>query len=271
MNAKRRTALRFGIFLMCLSALPCVADEIQFQNQKGLQTGVVVREDDQSVTIRFPKKAIKSITRTQAESSTPLSDKVIWEEGGDYLILKIPRQSIQIVPEETQAGTPPVKQEPARPGVSPQRQERPQAAEQPEQIGKAEAMQGPGSQTKMILHQELLQEEMGSVEGVIMWRGKPLRNAKVKIRLESYTGSSFAALKAMFAAGKENSSQDEIVLGTQTDSQGRYVFHKAPPGYYRLYWLPDKDTGWVRRLREKPDFEITSGKLTIANVPEKKK
>jgi hypothetical protein len=56
-----------------------------------------------------------------------------------------------------------------------------------------------------------------------------------------------------------------------TDSEGRYAFHKAPPGDYRLYRLPDMNTGWVRRLRDKPDFEVTSGNLTIAKVLEKKK
>ena len=68
---------------------------------------------------------------------------------------------------------------------------------------------------------------------------------------------------------KESYETDQgISLNTQTDDKGRYAFEKVPPGTYRLYWWPDFKTGWVHRLREKPDFEVLSGKLTILNIPE---
>jgi hypothetical protein len=35
--------------------------------------------------------------------------------------------------------------------------------------------------------------------------------------------------------------------------------------------MPDPQTGWVRRLRENPDFEIISGNVIVQNIPEKKK
>lgn len=35
--------------------------------------------------------------------------------------------------------------------------------------------------------------------------------------------------------------------------------------------MTDAKTGWVHRMREKPDFEVIAGKLTIINIPEKKK
>jgi len=271
MTAKRRTGLAFAIFLTCLFSFPCFADEIMFQNQKGPQTGVIVGEDDQSVTIRFPKEAIKSVTRSGAEHTTPLSSKVIWEEGKDYLILKIPRQSIRVVPQETRAGTLPMKREATAPSLSQGNEKAVRSEEAPEKIGKAETGYVSGSPVNKSTHQELLKEEMGSVEGVIMWQGKPLKNRKVKILLERYTGFSLAALKKWFETDKEKSPGDEIVLETQTDSQGRYVFREAPPGYYRLYWMPDINTGWIRRLQEKPDIEVISGNRTVENVPEKKK
>jgi hypothetical protein len=271
MTAKRRTGLAVAIFLTCLSSFPCFADEIMFQNQTGPQTGVVVGEDDQSVTIRFPKEAIKSVTRSGEEHTTPLSNKVIWEEGKDYLILKIPRHSIRVLPQKTRAGTPSIKQESASTDLS-QKYEKTVRSEEPsEKIGKAETGLISGSPANKSAHQELLQEEMGGVEGEIMWRGKPLQNRKVKIVLESYTGFSLAALKKWFADEKEKSSPDGIALETQTDSKGRYVFQKAPPGYYRLYWMPDINTGWIRRLREKPDIEVIPGNVTVENVPEKQK
>ena len=271
MTAKRRTGLAVAIFLTCLFSFPCFADEILFQNQKGSQAGVVVGEDDQSVTIRFPREAIKSVTRSGDEHTTPLSSKVIWEEGEDYLILKIPRHSIRVVPQETRAGALPMEQKATAPSLSQGNEKAVRSEEPPEKIGKAETGHISGSQANMDAHQKLLQEEMGSVEGVIMWQEKPLKNRKVKIVLERYTGFSVAALKKWFAADKEKSSPDEIVLETQTDSQGRYVFREAPPGYYRLYWMPDINTGWIRRLQEKPDIEVISGNQTVENVPEKKK
>jgi hypothetical protein len=259
------------IFLTCLFSFPCFADEILFRNQGGLQTGVVVGEDDQSVTIRFPKDAIKSITRSGEETSTPLSGKVIWEEGKDYLILKIPRRSIHVVPEETQVEAPPMKQQTAPSAPSKSNEKAFRVEGPPEKIESAGTVQISGSPTKMNTQQKLLQEEMGRVEGVIKWHGEPLQNSKVKIVLETYTGFSLSALKEFFVTDKEKSPQDEIVLESTTDSEGHYVFNQAPPGYYRLYWMPDANTGWVRRLREKPDVEVVTGKLTVADVPEKKK
>jgi hypothetical protein len=271
MTAKRRTGFVCVIILGLLFSSPCFADEILFQNQKGSQTGVIVGEDDQSVTIRFPKEAIKSIKRSGDEHAAPFSGKVIWEEGKEYLILKIPRRSIRVVPQKARAEIPPMKQEAASTGFSQKSEKTTRPEEASEKIGKAET--GPVSDfpAKMNAQQELLKEEMGSVEGVILWQGKPLKNRKVKIVLERYTGFSVAALKHWFAAGKEKSYRHEIVLKTQTDSRGRYVFHEAPPGYYRLYWMPDAKTGWIRRLREKPDIEVTTGNLTVENVPEKRK
>ena len=264
MTVKRRIGLVFLITLFCLFTLPCLADEIQFQSLKDSQTGVVVGEDNQSITIRFPKSAIKSVKKTVDESSTALSGQVIWEEGKDYLILKIPRKSIRIVPQKTQALAPSI-------GLSQKDEKTPLSEGPPEGLGKTGTEHASGFPAKMNAHQELLKEEMGSVEGVIKWQNEPLKNRKVKIVLERYTGFSPAALEKWYSDDKEKSLKNGIVLETQTDSNGRYIFHEAPPGYYRLYWMPDAKTGWIRRLREKPDIEVTTGNLTVENVPEKKK
>jgi hypothetical protein len=117
----------------------------------------------------------------------------------------------------------------------------------------------------------MLQEEMGSVQGTIVWQGKPLNNSKVRISLETYTGFSIAALQRMLGLENDKSTGQEVNFETQTDAQGRYCFSKVPPGYYRLYWQPDAQTGWVHRLRENPDFEINSGKITTQDIPGRKK
>jgi hypothetical protein len=273
MIAKRQRGLGVPtlLFLLWLS-YPCLADEILFQDQRGPQTGTVVKEDAQSVTIRFSRDSIKSITRSREGSSTVFPGKVVWEERDDYVILKIPRQAIEIESPETPVRTssdkldsPPTSAVPAKETLGPPEQ----GSTAPAQVTVTQAPESPKTATA---HQKLLEEEMGRVEGVIAWQGRPLENGKVKIVLESYTGFSIAALKKMVAGGKgQQAAEEGVSFETETDSQGRYSFSQVPPGYYRLYWVPDPQTGWVRRLRENPDFEVTPGNLTIQVIPEKKK
>ena len=172
MIVKRRTGLVLVIVLSFLFALPCIADEIRFQNQKGTQTGVIVGEDNQSMTIRFPKSAIKSVKRTIDESSTALSGQVIWEEGKDYLILKIPRRSIRMVPQKAYAPTRSMKPESASPDVSRKNEKTVLSEMPPESTEKVKTAHRSGSPEIMNAQQELMKEEMGSVEGVILWRRK---------------------------------------------------------------------------------------------------
>lgn len=260
----------FAVSLSCLFSFSCLADEIQFQNQQGIQHGVVVGQDEQSVVIRFPREAIKSISRDENESPEPSSDKVIWEMGKDYLTLKIPRGNIQFNPQgpskvATAAGT-----ESLSPGLSQISEKGTVEEEQkPRGLEKAEVKDTHAFQKDMNVQQRMLQEEMGRVEGVIMWKGNPLQNSQVKIILERYTGFSEAALKK-FEVDEGSSSENEIVLKTTTDSKGHYGFNEAPPGYYRLYWKPDEITGFVHRLREDPDLEVISGNLTTLDIPGKK-
>jgi hypothetical protein len=270
MMTTTRTGVVVLVLLACLISYPCLADEILFQDQKGPQTGTVVNEDAQSVTIRFSRDSIKSITKSEEGSPAALPGKVVWEERGDYLILKIPRQAIQIESPETPVRASSIKVEPPPTSAVPAKGTPGPPEKGSTGAGQVTATQAPESSKSVTVHQELLQEEMGRVEGVIAWEGKPLKNAKVKIVLENYTGFSIAAVKNMFAGDKRQSPEQAVTFETETDSEGRYSFSQVPPGYYRLYWVPDPQTGWVRRLREKPDFEVTPGKLTIQDIPEKK-
>ncbi len=154
--------------------------------------------------------------------------------------------------------------EPKQTGLSPIPLPRPEIMQEESKGTGSSSPTPPKSAKKGDLHEQLLQEELGSVQGVILWQGKPLVNGKVKIELENYTGVSLASVKKMLSRDdKESYETDQgISLNTQTDAKGRYVFEKVPPGTYRLYWWPDFKTGWVHRLREKPDFEVITGKLT---------
>lgn len=247
----------------------CWADEIRFMNQKATQTGTVVREDQETVTIRFPRATIKSIRKEEARSSGTAQGKVVWEEGEEYIILKIPRREIEVVParslpieegkEKTTAGS-----LPQRTGTEPPSKSLRTVHEAPTGEARAPAK-------RETVSRQLMEEEMGSVEGTITWQGKPIKGGRVKIVMETYAGSSPAALKEMFLSGKDRSSEKVIDLETETDETGHYAFPDVPPGQYRLYWMVPPQEGWVHRLQEKPDFEVTPGKVSVCDVPKKGK
>ncbi len=136
-------------------------------------------------------------------------------------------------------------------------------------IDKVEAPVLPLSPSDEPVADRILREEMGNVEGTILWQGKPLVHTDVKIELTRYTGFSLGSLKKVFVRNREKSSGQGMALLTRTDSEGRYFFEAVPPGEYLLYWRPDPETGWVHRMRERYDFEVVAGELTVQNIPEK--
>lgn len=260
-----------SLLLWVWFSYPCLADEILFQDQKAPQIGTVVNEDEQSVTIRFPRDSIKSIRKNGEETSPALPAKVIWEDRGDYFVLKIPRQAMQIESSHIPASASSSKPGLAASGAAPAQDKPVPSAKTLSAAAPAKVSQVAEASTNDTTHQKILQEEMGGVQGIIVWQGKPMDNGKVRIELESYTGFSIAAVKRMLGMGEEEAAAQEVSFETQTDSQGRYLFSRVPPGYYRLYWLPDPQTGWIHRLREKPDFEVIPGNVTVQNIPGKKK
>lgn len=244
MDTMRLVGTMYLIVLMTvLPVSPCLADEIIFKDQGGIQTGTVLDEDQDTVTIRFPRQRIQSIVREQTGVSSSERTHDPESTSSKQLMLEEKFQRLQ---------------------------ERIELLER--KVGEDNKFRDLPAQAypvKAAAHNQLLQEEMGSVEGVILWKGEPLENRDVMIVLENYTGFSWASVKTVFSGGEGNSSDQKITLSTRTDSQGRYVFEKIPPGQYRLYWMPDKETGWIHRMREKPDFEVIAGKLSIQNIPEK--
>ncbi|MEF9437246.1 MAG: hypothetical protein L0922_00295 [Candidatus Mariimomonas ferrooxydans] len=224
---------------------PGYAEEIIFKDEKGVQTGTVLEEDEKTVTIRFPRKSIKSIVRGQEEAAAVEKNRYLKSVSPVNTQLQERLEQLQKRIERLEKNL----QEDKKAGVLPT---------------------SPGPSKNVAAYKQILQEEMGQIEGIILWKKKPLVNGSVKTVLEKYTGFSMASLKKMFSGDTEKSS-DQIVFETKTDLQGRYIFEKVPPGLYRLYWIPDNETGWVHRIREKPDFEVIAGKLTIQNIPGGKK
>ena len=237
------------------------ADEALFKD-KGVQAGSLTEEYKKTGINRFPTDSNQSVVKKQ-------QGVLLAQKSDTQLILEKLEQLEQRIErlEKKQA-------EPKQTGLSPTVLPRPEVKEVKKEEGKgigSSSPSSPKSAQKGDLHEQLLREELGSVEGVILWQGKPLVNGKVRIELETYTGVSLASVKKMLASDEKESYETDqgISLNTQTDAKGQYAFEKVPPGTYRLYWWPDFKTGWVHRLREKPDFEVKTGKLTVQNIPEK--
>ncbi|MDP2658973.1 MAG: hypothetical protein Q8O78_11240, partial [Candidatus Deferrimicrobium sp.] len=122
---------------------------------------------------------------------------------------------------------------------------------------------------KESLSEQLVEGEMGGVEGVIRWKGKPLVHSDVMVVLMRYTGISLASLKKAHSGSGEKDRG--IFFETTTDALGRYRFEKMPPGEYLFYWKPDVETGWVRRMNDKSDVEVLPGKMMVLNIPAERK
>jgi hypothetical protein len=232
------------------------ANEV-LSKDKGVQASTVMNEDKQTVTDRFTTDSNRSVVRSQP-------GVLLAQKSDTQLILeKLERLEQRIERLEKR------QEEPKQSGISPRVPLLPEGKQEgTKEIGSASL---PEPSKKSTVHEQLLLEELGRVQGLILWQGKPLANGKVRIELEKYTGVSWASVKKMFSGNEKESYESDqgVSLSTQTDSKGLYAFEKVPPGTYRLYWWPDFKTGWVHRLREKPDFEVVSGKLTIQNIPER--
>lgn len=229
-----------GVFLISAGSVlgTSLADEIRFKDAGAMQAGTVLEEDDRAVTIRFPRESITSIVRKQGNHSGP-------EKPG-------------------------FAASPESPGNSRNLEERVKELERKlDLLDDSVKHSGNAISKKELLSEQLVEAETGGVEGVIRWKGKPLAHSDVMVVMMRYTGISLASLRKM-RTGSGDTDQ-EFTFRTTTDAFGRYRFGKVPPGEYLLYWRPDAETGWVRRMNDKSDFEVLPGKMTVLNIPAERK
>jgi hypothetical protein len=252
-NTRQRIGrLGLGTILVGLLLSSGFAEVIDLKD-KVIPPGVLAGENGKMVPIQVPKESTQSIEKNKkvdppaGKSEAQLLEKI------DALQKRVERLERLLEESRKADGTPTLA-----PGFGGKTEEGLKAGGLPD---------SPASKSTAI-HEQLLREELGQVEGVILWQGMPLSNGNVRIELEKYTGFSLTSVKKMFSGDERGSVDQGLSLSTKTDSQGRYSFARVPPGSYRLYWWPDFKTGWVHRLREKPDFEVISGKVTVQNIPD---
>ena len=216
----RRWALAGIVLFAAGTAFTARADEIRFRSRDGAQTGTVLEENGDTVTVRFPRETIESIRHASGKPEAEAR--------------RAPASGLEerVRDLERKVGALPASGSPA-----------------------------PG------------REEAGGVEGVIRWKDLPLSRGRVMIVPAKSAGlpprESREKAKAGIAGAPFGGKDDKYE--TETDDAGRYRFERVLPGEYLFYWMPNPETGWIRRLRDKPDIEVVAGGVSVLNIPAEKK
>ncbi len=98
------------------------------------------------------------------------------------------------------------------------------------------------------------QTEVGSVEGMFLRAGAPLPECRVKL-VRVIRSNNLGAIFNILQEGTE--------YETVTDVEGKYRFDNIPVGEYGIKWQLPQDTGWIRRLSDKPDAIVLKSETTL--------
>jgi hypothetical protein len=94
---------------------------------------------------------------------------------------------------------------------------------------------------------------LGSITGRILAQGQGLAGCHVKmVRLVEARGL-FEAYKTF---------QEGMEFEAVTGQDGVYRIDALPEGSYVARWLPKGESGWIRRLCDKPDAVVKAGDVT---------
>ncbi len=89
----------------------------------------------------------------------------------------------------------------------------------------------------------------GNVEGQMLHNGVGLAECKVRL------------VQLLDAGTRLTAPQKGQEFITTTDSNGGFKFESLPVGDYRIKWRLPGDTGWIRRLRDKPDVSVLADRV----------
>ena len=218
--------MKIGLTLIyfLFSSVSSHADTVYLKDNAKGNTGKVLEEYPDSIVIRFPKSEIK---RIEAEEKPPLNQvsaqKVIWIDDGDTITLRLPKQSVQISGSQAVETTTGAKT-PLTPSES---------------------------------IQELSHLKQGlAIQGKVLIKGAPL--AKCSIRILRITDSAGDRLLRLLSGS--NAEKAEQSFEAVSDEHGIYTFTDIPYGEYILYWKPEGQEQWIRRLSENPDITLIQGR-----------
>jgi hypothetical protein len=223
--------IRIGFALACLLSLSAQghADTVYLKSNARGNTGKVLEEYPDSIVIKFPKSEIK---RIEADEKPPFKEvsaqQVIWIDDGNTITLRLPKQSVQI------SGSSAL----------------PTAGNAPESAGQKNSL------NPLEAPQELSNLSQGlAIQGKVLLKGQPLAKCKIRIlRIMDSTGDRLLRLLSGSAAEKEAQSFEAV-----SDEHGIYTFTRIPYGEYILYWQPEGQVEWIRRLSENPDITLIPG------------
>ncbi|MGR3310400.1 MAG: hypothetical protein ACUZ77_06450 [Candidatus Brocadiales bacterium] len=110
-------------------------------------------------------------------------------------------------------------------------------------------------EAKREAEEKIFQEtELGRVEGVMLRKNRPLQDCEIRIVMLVKSKIPFSQ---SFKQPELPTEYDGI-----TDSEGRYHLMNVAPGEYKIYWKPPMESGWIRRIRMRPDITVVGGKTT---------
>jgi hypothetical protein len=98
----------------------------------------------------------------------------------------------------------------------------------------------------------------GHVEGRVHLQNEGVAGCRVKL---------VQVLESDRFLGTFEESRRGVEHSTVSEADGHFAFRDVPCGPYRLLWQPAGDSGWIRRLREKPDARVEAGKTSrVADI-----
>jgi hypothetical protein len=226
--------IKICLILACLllGGKSVSGDTIYLQDSPKGNAGEVLEEYPDAIIIKFPKSEIKRIEADEKPPSNQSSSlqQVIWIDDGETITLRLPKQSVQVSGSEGLE----IKGR----GIS----------------GFVDKQPPP---TPMESLQELSRLSKDRViQGKVLMRGDPLPNCK--IRILKAADSVRDRMLSMFSGSNEK--EEEQSFEATTDEFGLYTFTNVPYGEYILYWKPEGNESWIRRLSENPDITLVPGR-----------